>query len=200
MPAWAQDYAKAEIYGGYQRIIDDQLTENITYGSAVAIDSYTRLNGVSASFEYNVKSWLGIVGEFGHGRSLLNLAGPVSSSDYKHNQTTYLFGPRIGFRSGRIRVFGHALFGGNTEHNWIALRSTGESIEWGGYSTEPALALGGGLDIPIGRRISIRPAQLDLLSIFSNDSHHHSGSTQYQFRYSAGMVISLGSGRPALQR
>jgi hypothetical protein len=54
-----------------------------------------------------------------------------------------------------------------------------------------AMRLGGGLDIPVNRHISIRPAEVDyLLTEFSNNK---AGATQNNFRYMLGVNIGLGS-------
>jgi hypothetical protein len=53
------------------------------------------------------------------------------------------------------------------------------------------MELGGGLDIPVNRHISIRPADVDyLLTEFSNNK---AGATQNNFRYMSGVNIGLGS-------
>jgi len=51
-----------------------------------------------------------------------------------------------------------------------------------GYS----VALGGGLDIPVGKRFSIRPIQADYL--VSSEF----GSRRHNIRYSTGLVIKFG--------
>jgi len=179
IPANAQDHQRAEMYGGYQLIIDDDLVDDITWGQDV-LDEYKHLNGFSAAFEYNIRSWLGVVGELGHGRTSPALGG----FEYWRNQTSFLFGPRVGYRGGRVRAFGHVLLGGNHVNHGIDFRD--EIGEYSQHSTDFATALGGGLDIALGKMVSVRPVQLDLLSTFAE-------STQNQLRYSAGIVFRLGS-------
>jgi opacity protein-like surface antigen len=201
IPALARDYPKAEIYGGYQMIIDDQLIEDITYSATSALNDYKRLHGFNAAMEYNIRSWIGIVGEAGYARTsptLLNMIEfapyPQVSTEYKRSQTPFLFGPRFSYRQGRFRIFGHALLGGNHVNRGINTISTYQDgsqtrSEYGQGYTSFATAFGGGLDISLGKSISVRPAQLDLLSTYRSYDTHHTEYNQYQFRFSAGVVF-----------
>jgi hypothetical protein len=196
--AGAQEYPRAEVYGGYQLLVDEDLIDDITYAQGLDVDAYDRQHGINAAVEYNIRKWMGIVAEAGHGRSSLSLGDskegvPIWSARYRRNQTSFLFGPRFGYREGRMRAFGHLLFGGNRANHSYTFTVTNELGFQSGYAasfsgTDVAMALGGGLDISLGDRISIRPVQLDLLSIFADDSLH-------QFRYSAGLVFKLGSAK-----
>jgi hypothetical protein len=56
-----------------------------------------------------------------------------------------------------------------------------------------AMDFGGGVDIPIGKKISFRPAQIDyLLTRYSNQ--FTKTSNQNNFRYSVGIVFTLANG------
>jgi opacity protein-like surface antigen len=205
IPMYARDYPKAEIYGGYQLIVDDELVEDITYSGTSVFDGYERLHGFNAALEYNIKSWLGVVGEFSHGRTSPSLGNitefapyPQFSTEYRRNQTSFLFGPRFSYRNGRFRVFGHALLGGNRVSRGsthISLYEDGSKnvYDYGQSYTDLATAFGGGLDISLGKFISIRPAQLDLFSTYRSYDTHHKEYNQYQLRYSAGVVFKIGS-------
>ena len=198
VPASAQDYPRAEVYGGYQLLDDEDLIHDITYGQGLDIDGYDRLHGFNAAVEYNIRKWMGVVGEVGHGRSSLSLgddnAGrPIWSAQYRRNQTSFLFGPRFSYRAGRIRAFGQLLLGGNRSNHSYTYTVTNELGFQAGSAasfsnTDFALALGGGLDVSLGNRISIRPVQLDLLTICADETMH-------QLRYSAGVVFKLGSAK-----
>jgi hypothetical protein len=207
IPTHAGDYPKAEIYGGYQLIVDDQLIEDVTYSGNSVLDDYKRLHGFDAALEYNIRSWVGIVGEVGHGRTSPAVgimtefvAYPKLSYEYKRNQTSFLFGPRFGYRQGRFRVFGHALLGGNRvsrDINSISIYQDGaRNVSGHNQSyTDVATAFGGGLDVSLGKLISVRPAQLDLLSTWRSYDTHHTEYNQHQFRYSAGVILKLGSSK-----
>jgi len=205
IPAYAQDRSKVEIYSGYQLIRDDELIEDITFSATSVFETYKRLHGFNAALEYKIRSRIGIVGELGHGRtspaisySIDFAAYPQSSTEYRRNQTSFLFGPRFSFGNGKIRIFGHALLGGNRVGRGstyvIAYEDGTKDVQEGGESyTDFATAFGGGLDISLIKWISIRPAQLDLLSTYRSYDAHHKDYNQYQFRYSAGIVFKLGA-------
>ena len=167
MPLFAQDVAKAEVYGGYQLL---------RHPGGEGYDSYM-INGFLASVEGNVKPYFGIVGEFGYGRK--------SWDEYNEteNFTTFLFGPRFGYRTEKFRVFGHYLLGG--------LRYS-DSYDGESYSDSNfAQAVGGGIDITVNKMISIRPAQIDMISIKWSDGDY--SEWENVFRYSGGIVFKFGS-------
>ena len=85
LPVVAQDFPKAEIFGGYQY--------NHFEGGVNA-------NGWNASLAGNVDRWFGIAADF---------SGAYKSGQHLH---TYMFGPVFSLRSGKVTPFAHALFGG----------------------------------------------------------------------------------------
>jgi hypothetical protein len=89
VPVLAQDYPKAEVFGGYQ--FGHFENENF--------------NGWNASATGNLNHWFGVTGDFsGVYKTILG----VSLKEY-----TYTFGPVVTARqNGRITPFAHALFGG----------------------------------------------------------------------------------------
>ncbi len=113
-PVRAQDYPKAEVFGGYQYI-------RLNPGGA-------NCQGIGGSAAGNLNNWFGVVGDFGYCR----VTGlPSGTSAHAVN---YLFGPRVTYRSyGKLTPFGHVLFGG--QHFGV----TG-----GGTANAFAMALGGG--------------------------------------------------------
>ena len=89
--ALAQDYPKAEIFGGYSYLRS---------GGA-------NFNGGSGSVAYNPNAVLGILGDFGVYHN-----GQVGSTNF----VTYLFGPRLSYRkSGRITPYAQLVLGGAHE-------------------------------------------------------------------------------------
>jgi hypothetical protein len=205
IPGYAQDYPRVEVYGGYQLIMDDELIEDITYSADSVFDDYKRLHGFNAAFEYPIRSWIGIAGELGHGRTSpairhdISIAPyPTLSTEYLRNQTSFLSGPHFSYRGGGFRVFGHALFGGNHIRRGFTHvigyeDGTKDIFEDHQSHTDFATAFGGGLDVSPGKLISFRPVQLDLLSTYRSYDAHHEDYNQHQFRYSAGIVFKFGS-------
>ena len=85
LPAVAQDFPKAEIFGGYQYTHFEP-----------SVDA----NGWNASLTGNVNRWFGVAADF---------SGAYKSGDHVH---TYMFGPVFSARTDKVTPFAHALFGG----------------------------------------------------------------------------------------
>jgi len=97
----------------------------------------------------------------------------------------FLIGPQYRFELKGVDFFVHGLGG----------KSRSRLLKLGTSQIEPSslggtFAMGGGADIPIGKRFSIRAAQVDYVinSAF--------GSKHYDVRYSSGIVISFGKKAP----
>lgn len=84
---------------------------------------------------------------------------------------TFTGGPQLSYRADKFRVFGHVLVGGVRTYE----------------ETGFGMILGGGVDFKVAENISIRPVQLDLVE------YKLFGSWDNGIRYSAGIVIGLGS-------
>jgi Outer membrane protein beta-barrel domain len=176
LPALAEDAPKAEIFGGYQLLRHGSGTDGED-----AYDSFN-YNGFLTAVEGNVKPYFGIVGEFGYVRKTWD----DSYGSYKEKVSSFLFGPRFGYRAGKVRVFGHYLLGA-TRFAWDETYTEGSGS---GSDSNFSQAIGGGLDIAVNKTISIRPAQLDLVSV--RWSEGASSSWENLLRYSAGVVIKFG--------
>jgi Outer membrane protein beta-barrel domain len=108
-------------------------------------------NGISGSVAYNVKPWLGVVGDFGgyHG----------SPSGVSVNTYTYLFGPRLTFRNPtHISPFVQGLLGGS------------HITAGGGSSNQFAYSFGGGVDLGLLPHLSVRP-QVDYVGLDTPGGH-----------------------------
>jgi len=116
--------------------------------------------------QYNATKYFGIVGEYSaaHGES-----GPVSIQQpgtivvipkLDTRNRTLLFGPRFSYRTKPVTIFAHVLMGAATNKLDDDLGTYNfESVtKW-----QFALAIGGGLDINLGKRFSLRPAQFDYI-------------------------------------
>jgi len=102
------------------------------------------------------------------------------SSD-RAEQFNFLVGPQYRFELKGLDFFVHGLVG-KTRTRLLQLGTSQFQPSTLGYS----VALGGGLDIPLGNRFSIRPIQADYL--VSSEF----GDKRYNARYSAGLVIRFG--------
>lgn len=154
-----EESPKAEIFAGY------------SYGrlSASGLPGFD-MNGGSASVSLNATSKFGVVADFG-GYHVDRIGGvPVDGNIY-----SYLFGPKLAYRSGRFTAFAQALFGGAhaTESAFMNPQSDNAF----------AMALGGGLDANATSHISVRFIQAEyfMTRFFSE--------TQNNARFSAGVVF-----------
>lgn len=162
------------------------------------------LNGGGGSLVFNINRYLGIKADlqgYGSTTTVLTVApGPNfptgATARAQGNVFTYLFGPQIKVHSPKIQPFVHALFGGahsNVYANAFKNVCLPGSLVCG-FSTAPsnnafAMAFGGGVDIPIGHVVAIRPAEIDYL--YTNFTNQFNRSNQNNFRYSGGIVFNL---------
>ena len=121
--------------------------------------------GWDASFNWNWNKWLGYKAEFD---------GHYCCSGNGEKKHDFLFGPQFSFRRNKVNYFAHALVGAS-HGNAPGFSDT--VLAWAG---------GGGVDIRVNDRFSIRVAQVDYLGTnYANTWQHH-------FRYSGGLVIKFG--------
>jgi opacity protein-like surface antigen len=133
-PVRAQDYPKAEVFGGYQYI-------RINPGG-------TNCQGVGGSATGNVNHWLGVVGDFGYCK-VTGLPSGISAHAFN-----YLFGPRVTYRDyGSLTPFAHVLFGG--QHFGVS--------GGGGTANSFAMAMGGGADYKLTEHVALRLIQVEYL-------------------------------------
>jgi hypothetical protein len=96
--AHAQETPKVDVFAGYSYV-----RENPGPRSG---DSFS-LNGGSASVTYHVKDWVSAVADFGGYHN-----GSILGTGVDGTLSTYLFGPRVSYRSYRhFTPFAEALFG-----------------------------------------------------------------------------------------
>jgi len=196
--AWAQDYPKAEIGFDYSYI---RFNPNATGTNGHS------LNGGGGTLVFNVSPFFGIEADLqGYGSRTTTFAfGPSPNfptggvANVQGNLFTYLFGPQIKVHAHRVQPFVHVLFGGAHSNVYanafknICLPVSGAcSFSRSPASNAFAMAVGGGVDIPIGHVVSIRPAGIDyLLTDFTNQFNN---SHQNNFRYTGGITFTLGGG------
>jgi len=176
--ASAQDEApKVEAFGGYS-----YLRVNPGFGAPGL-----NFNGGSGSLAYNFNSWLGAVADFG--------GYHWSQSGEDATTVSYLFGPKVSFRSGPVTPFAQVLFGGahlsgsaSCDDDVVLgarIRAQGEGIFGCGSGSDNAfaMAVGGGVDWNATDHIGIRLIQAEyLMTRFFSD-------TQNNARISVGVVF-----------
>jgi hypothetical protein len=152
----AQDRGEISVFGGYSYLND----------------VFSSKHGWNASLAGNVTRHVALVADFsGH-------YGPESWFQSANRNYSFLFGPRYVYTIGkRWTPFAHALIGNFWETQNIggspAVPSGSTSTNW------LALDLGGGVDIRMSSRISVRALQLDIVRISNGNSHDHYGRVSF---------------------
>lgn len=204
-------YPKIEMSPGFM-FIHNTLNFNNTFviqnpiagGAPIVANGNNSFNcaGGGGTFQYNVSSMLAIAADLGGCRFFGNTLG--LSNVITGNQFTYLFGPKLTFRSSsRFTPFADLSFGGDrlsvscnsgtTNANIACLTATGANT----YSKNAfALNVGGGIDIRLSNKFSIRPVQADYLyTRFGNNCSLavcSNNNNQNAFRLKSGIVMAWG--------
>jgi outer membrane protein with beta-barrel domain len=180
--AMGQQAPKAEVFGGF---------------SYFHTEGGGNLYGWNASVAGNLNNWFGLVADFGghydsnSSTSTIILPGiPGSTFRLENNMNvhTFMVGPRFSYRkSERITPFGHILIGGMRRH----IKSDFQSGSFGRNSftdtqTTVAGAVGGGLDVNLGKSIALRVVQADFVLT------HFFSTPQSNARVSVGLVFRFG--------
>jgi len=154
--AVAQDYPKAELFGGFSLAHLD--TENVQSILPAGTNVKEWYPGWEFAGQYNFTKLLGvkadISGNYGQPVSFPGVTGFPSGRAY-----TFLFGPVVSFRGDRITPFVHAGFGGS---HISSDASTVKAAAVPAISdTAFAFALGGGVDWKLTHHFSWRLGQFD---------------------------------------
>jgi hypothetical protein len=174
--AQAQHTPKVEVFGGY------------SYLRASTVSGGTQLNlkGASGSVAYNLKSWLGVVGDVGFYRQ-----GRVAGNGFSLTLSSYQIGPRLSLRHHtRLVPFGQVLLGAGHAGGTRYTSSPGTGLAPLGTNYGFLLTAGGGVDLKLNYTVGIRVVQAEYLySQFLNGSGNN---RQSSLRLSAGLVFSFG--------
>jgi len=139
VPAWAEDFNKMEVFGGF---------------SAANLGNEKHF-GWQGSFAYNATEQLGLVADFG---GLYKTTKGTGFED-KEKDHSFLFGPRLNARAMRTTGFVHFLVGGTKSNITEKVGSTTTKESLSGFTT----GIGGGMDVKATDKISIRILQIDWL-------------------------------------
>jgi hypothetical protein len=160
---------KVEIFGGYT-----YTRFNINaYVSGFPPSSTYIGNGGGGNLEYNANRWLGLVGDF------TGYYVGTTSTAYG-GAFSYMFGPRVNFRRGRVTPFVQTLFGGIVTTSGIGQPGPVNSF---------AMTAGGGVDFKVSRHFAIRPVQAEYFLTKISDGLNN---RQNNSRFSAGVVFRFG--------
>jgi Outer membrane protein beta-barrel domain len=192
--AYAQDYPKVEVTADYSYIHANPQNNNI-------IGTFS-LNGGGGSGAFYFSKYIGVEAEFeGYGSFQHNLviAGgtPVCPGGCvitaSGNLFTYNVGPILKYRMRHFEPFAEVLFGG-AHSNFYGNLFTSCSGVPGCLSASKSpsnnafdFIIGGGLDVPLTKAISVRPVEFDYLLTRFGNGFTGGNNNQSNFRYQAGI-------------
>ena len=185
--AVAQDYPRSELFGGYSYLrTDSDEVDLAQFGvNATARRHNANLNGWNLAVTGNPTSWLGIVADFGgvYGRTNYSVTGLGAARINSHFHS-FLAGPQFYVRGKHATGFIRAMVGVVKENDSATI--VGQRFE----ADETALAagFGGGVDVRLADRISLRLFQADLI-LTRFDGQGVANDTQKALRVSTGFVF-----------
>jgi hypothetical protein len=169
-PLWAQEQpSELEAYGGYYYT---RFNVNANVPGIAPSATYNG-NGGGGQIEYNVNHWLGAVGDLGGFIATSSGNGAFAGAGF-----TYLFGPRVNFRRGKVAPFAQVLFG--------VVRTTDGIAQSTGTENNFAMTAGGGIDLKVSRHVSVRLVQAEYFITKISDGLDN---RQNNFRFGAGVVF-----------
>jgi hypothetical protein len=205
--AGAADVPRYETFLGYTYVRANQFNQNTGLGQTIGGFD---MNGGSAQFIYNFNKWWSGVADIG---AVTKQNVGVINAD--NTTTFYMFGPRVSYRNkSRFTPYAQIVFGGATRTVSRQLDvltganipvfpvATAQSL-FPGANTEItaqvsatqtafAMAVGGGLDWKIAKRISFRPVSVDYVLTRFPSFLTGNNSNQNSIRASAGFIFTFG--------
>lgn len=137
------------------------------------LDRRKGLHGINGSVTGYFTSYLGLTGDFSFNRAEDREDFTTFVNTLDTRVTYFMGGPQLKVRGdSRLQPFGRVLFGGaNTrfEVNTSRAGTTGNTSNFDVDSTDFAMAVGGGLDVRLTDRFSIRAVQIDYAPVFLRD-------------------------------
>lgn len=169
--AFSQSRDRIEVFGGYSYLNPD-FTKSVSAG----------VSGWNIAAAVKVFRYVGVVADFsGFSPSGPNPCPSCGGGPFA-SYHTYMGGPQISARIGRIKPFARLLLGalrGNLTHS---------DEQFGGDFSSFLVGFGGGLDIGLNRWIAVR-GQVDLLHAKSPVSTAPNSSVSDMGRIATGLVV-----------
>jgi opacity protein-like surface antigen len=187
----AQDKERrVEVFGGYSYMtIDDHKSNN-------PIDHVGNLDGFNLAVTGYIIKRLGITGDLSAGFNSGPEAVTGGSIRYKSKNYSFYVGPHYRFNNAtRVTPFVHALAGAsNNRFSYVFTPNStpAATTRVSQKSTDFAMALGGGLDVRVHKRISLRLFQIDYNPVFARTRPQFGTNTNFRFdnlRFSSGIVF-----------
>ncbi len=166
---------RAEVFVGYSNLQAGKSFDDLgNFNNFRETFKRNGLNGVEGSVTGYPVAWLGFTGDFSYHRKSDNTTFTGGSSKYEREVFYFMGGPTLKIRNAtRIEPYAHALFGGAhlresyTLTTTIATGSTQATLA--PNVTKFALGVGGGVDLRLGKKFSLRLVQVDYTPIFTGD-------------------------------
>jgi opacity protein-like surface antigen len=196
--ALAQDYPKIETSPAfmYIRMSPNFTNSFVVNGQTITGSKAFNCAGGGGTIAYNFSSLVGIAADLGGCKVFSNAYGAGNSID--GSAFTYLFGPRLTYRSGsKFEPFGELNFGGTRVS--LSCKSSAASClaaaGGGKYSKNAfAMTVGGGFQIKVNQKFSIRLIQAEYLyTRFGNScalAVCSNNNNQNSFRLKSGVVLN----------
>jgi opacity protein-like surface antigen len=203
--ALAQEFPKVETSPAFMFIRNNPNFSNafavenpITGKTFITGQNSFNCAGGGGTIAYNFSSMLGIAADLGGCKFFGNTLG--LGNTINGNQFTFLFGPRLTFRNASpLTPFFELSFGGD-RLSASCKNSASDCVNATGGNTYSktafALSVGGGFDIKINKKFSIRPVQIEYLyTRFGNEcalAVCNNNNNQNSLRLKSGIVIGWG--------
>jgi opacity protein-like surface antigen len=196
----AQDYPKVETSPAFMYIRTPISFTVQPNPPGPSVSASFNCAGGGGTLAYNLSSLIGIAADLGGCKYFGQTLPQEISTKIDGTGFTFLFGPRLTFRSkSPFQPFAELNFGGmrislscaNNPSDCTNLVGTGS------YSkTAFAMTVGGGFDIKLSKKFSLRPVQAEYLyTRFGNDCNLNVctfNNNQNSFRLKSGIVINWG--------
>jgi len=199
--ALAQDFPKVETSPQFMYIRTPiSFSFNNGEGGVTSVNQSFNCAGGGGTLQYNVTSLIGIAADLGGCKYFGQTIPAPISANINGTGFTFLFGPRLTFRSkSPFQPFAELNFGGMRISLSCKNNPSDCTNEFGTGSRSKsafAMTVGGGFDIKINKKLSLRPVQAEYLyTRFGNDCNLQVctfNNNQNSFRLKSGLVINWG--------
>jgi opacity protein-like surface antigen len=171
------DFPKNEFFAGY--------SFNSADINTLTVDPHrTGQNGANLEYTRNLTKHLGLTGDASVHFHRESRSTGGSSFSSKRDQYFFLAG--LQFKTGngkRVQPFAHALFGASLFRGFTSDLRPSSNVYTFDDATSFAMALGGGLDLRVSKKIDLRLIQADYAPTFFGPGR------QNNFRLSVGIVF-----------
>lgn len=163
-------YPRVDVFAGYSMLrpnLPGDLIPGDAAGSALAEEAgefiLGNIVGWGADLTVHLNRYFGVTADFSGFYKGFDAAFEGVSADLSGNLHTFMFGPAFTFRSGKVNPFVRVLFGVGRASADVEVEAEGERVQAEVSKNGLAASVGGGVDIKINDRVSMRAIQMDYL-------------------------------------